>query len=118
MYNQLIHDQNYKFNKEIKDYREYREHFIFDFDKAIENKEAKKFEERVQDVESHANEDNEKLCILKVVLDKCLQSIGEIHIDVTKPFDINQIVKRCHVDTFDRSKIRLFYEPCSILTID
>ena len=118
MYNQLIHDQNYKFNKEIKDYREYREHFIFDFERAIETEEAKKFEERVQDVESHANEDNEKLCILKVVLDKSLQSIGEIHIDVTKPFDINYIVKRCHVSTFDRSKIRLFYEPCSIITID
>ena len=47
MYQHWKQIQNYKFNKEIKDYREYREHFIFDFDKTIETKEAKKYEERV-----------------------------------------------------------------------
>jgi hypothetical protein len=51
MYHDLIHRCIYKFRKYIDDPKDIREHFIFKWDKSLETREVKRYDERVQDVE-------------------------------------------------------------------
>ena len=113
MYKELLSRLCYQFASDIKDPKEFRDHFVFKFDKKLEANEVKKFEDRIVDVEHEEQNDDLKLCFIKLIKDKTLLPMGEIFINVEKPFNIQQIASKCKVEGFDPTNVRLFYEPCS-----
>lgn len=118
MYNELIQRSQYQFSKELSDVREIRDHFIFKFDVALEKREVDKYNARIQDIDFPEKKDNIKLCILKMVKDRSLMTVGELHVDSTKPLDTKKIADKCGVLNFDEKKLKIFHEPASKNCID
>jgi hypothetical protein len=123
MYLDLNARSFYQFNKVLQDAKSIREHFIFKFNKKLEEEQEALHEQLeanppIQDLDKA--EDSTCLCFIKLVDNGKLIPKGEIVLDKTKPLDIKQmLVKACgHSNIELPGVVKLFYEPCSDNSID